>query len=151
MRSSIVCRETTRTKRLGYGALSSFTQTLLKQAIDDQATLTPLIIPPMLGKASTRNIICRQWYSAIDALRLAAQIWIVGYSFPQTDAFMQRLLHEGLSKNRVLDRLVIADIQPESAWEDRLETLFSPVTRREQLHASEIPARKLLATLAGHN
>ena len=45
------------------------------------------------------------------AISLAESIWIAGYSFPQTDTFMQRLLHEGLSANPGLEWLSIANIR----------------------------------------
>src|SRR5262249_32378620 len=50
-------------------------------------TPSPAIIPPMLGKASIMPVIASQWRAAINLLKGARELWIVGYSFPSTDTF----------------------------------------------------------------
>jgi SIR2-like domain len=109
----------------------------------------PEIIPPMLGKASSRPIIRAQWQAAIEAFAGARQIWIVDYSFPTTDAFMQRLLHEGLTPkaNRDFEKLSIVDIEPRSKWEVRLESLLTRSMQAEQFRFFEMSASYLWAWL----
>ena len=71
----------------------------------------PAIIPPMLGKMSVSPGIAAQWRAAIHFLETAAQVVIIGYSFPETDAFMTRLLAEGLKNNNGLEGIKIVNIQ----------------------------------------
>lgn len=73
-------------------------------------SLTPAIIPPMLGKSSNDRLFALQWEAAIKAISNAAQIWVMGYSFPTTDAFMSRLLTEGIMSNQDFRRLTVVDI-----------------------------------------
>jgi len=74
----------------------------------------PAIIPPMLGKAKHNQLFAQQWAAAIDAIRRASQIIVIGYSFPSTDAFMSRLLTEALSEQQDFRRLTVVDtVEPE--------------------------------------
>ena len=109
---------------------------------------TPAIIPPMLGKMSVSPAIANQWLSAIRCVERAAQITIIGYSFPETDAFMTRLLAEGLKENNGLDTITIVDIQAESEWAGRLERIFAATLRRTKLKYLKSDAREFLNTLA---
>ncbi|MCO6046524.1 SIR2 family protein [Aeoliella sp. ICT_H6.2] len=80
----------------------------------------PLIVPPALSKMSPDKAVLFQWQAAVDAFTRARELWIVGYSFPATDPFMLRLLHEGLSKNSQLERVSIIDISSQSDWRPKL-------------------------------
>lgn len=91
------------------------------------AAIRPAIIPPMLGKGSTSALFAKQWKVAIALLARARYIYVVGYSFPTTDAFMKRLLSDGLKDNHNLKNLCIIDIQEEALWKDRMESLFNPL------------------------
>ena len=92
-------------------------------------THTPAIIPPMLGKASVAPVIAAQWKAAMSVLARARQIVVIGYSFPATDAFMLRLLSEGLKSNMDLDRILIIDRNPVEKWAPLLRSIFNPVAR----------------------
>ncbi len=87
----------------------------------------PAIIPPMLGKVSTQSVIAAQWRAAIDALRSARCVVVVGYSFPETDTFMTRLLAEGMHRNDDIERLVVVDIADPDLWRAKLSRLCAPV------------------------
>lgn len=96
-------------------------------------TVTPIIIPPALGKTGEFEPIPRQWREAIKAIGKARHLWIVGYSFPDTDVFMSRLLTEGLVRNQELERVIIVNIEPETNWSERLRRLFPLTFRRQYL------------------
>lgn len=132
----------------GLETLAQFHGKLAEHLNNPEILLAPEIVPPMLGKSSMRQIIECQWRCAIDAIRRAEQIWVVGYSFPTTDAFMQRLLHEGLAANRGLDWFVVADIQDESAWDARLGSMLNPVMRETQFCYRRMRAGELWEKLA---
>lgn len=137
--------------RQGISAIGEFAAAINANFPGGPHSLRPEIIPPMLGKASTQKIIEWQWRAAIQALSRAAQIWIVGYSFPTTDAFMQRLLHEGLSANQGFDWLVLASNQPEAEWGARLDKLLNPVMRESQFRFLQQRAKRLWQYLSDHN
>jgi hypothetical protein len=91
----------------------------------------PMIIPPMLGKATLKRIISRQWSAAIRLLSSARILCIIGYSFPETDAFMPRLLAEGMQQNGDLDEVVIVNREPQEKWRSRVKQLFTPSVRHK--------------------
>jgi hypothetical protein len=93
----------------------------------------PAIIPPMLGKMSISPVISCQWRSAIQCLARAKNITVIGYSFPETDTFMTRLLAEGLKDNIGLNRIRIVDIQSESQWRERINRIFTPILQTSKL------------------
>jgi hypothetical protein len=93
--------------------------------------VAPLIIPPMLGKATLKEIIARQWREAIRLLSGARKLWIIGYSFPPTDAFMPRLLAQGMQENEDLEEIMIVNNEDMSRWSERIEKLFTPSVRQK--------------------
>jgi len=113
----------------------------------EAANPSPAIVPPMLGKSSLSPIIAKQWDAAISNLARAREIWIVGYSFPPTDAFMVRLLTEGIKDNDQLERIVVVDIQSYDKWKDRLDNLFPPPMRKQKVWFACASARTWLARL----
>jgi hypothetical protein len=93
--------------------------------------IAPTIIPPMLGKATLKEIIARQWREAIRLLSGARKLWIIGYSFPPTDAFMPRLLAQGMQENEDLEEIIIVNREDKSLWSERIEKLFTPSVRQK--------------------
>src|SRR5262249_20966206 len=91
----------------------------------------PTIIPPMLGKATMTNVIARQWREAINLLAGARKLWIIGYSFPPTDAFMPRLLAEGMQENQDIEEIIIINREEQARWRDRVDWLFTPTLRQK--------------------
>jgi hypothetical protein len=111
--------------------VASITRAVGKTIIEPGAnrSFAPAIVPPMLGKALESDVIATQWRFAIDAIARARQIWVIGYSFPATDAFMSRLFAEGLHKNVDLEKFRIIDKQSRDKWENRIDSLFNPTFR----------------------
>jgi len=86
----------------------------------------PLVVPPLLGKADLPRLIAAQWRRAVQAIQWARLVVVIGYSFPETDTFMSRLLAEGIRSNRGLERFII--INPEvdkDQWKARVERMFA--------------------------
>ena len=68
----------------------------------------PLILPPIFNKQSTdaqRGI----WTTAMERLRSAKNVVIVGYSLPRTDIYMQYFLKAALGPNVDLNRIFVFD------------------------------------------
>ncbi len=101
------------------------------------ATRMPVIIPPTLGKASLKPLICAQWRHAVHAFRNARRIVIAGYSFPETDVFMRRLLAEGLRQEHLLDKLDIVNPTRDETWWSRIRGFFAPPFAEQR--TSELP------------
>jgi hypothetical protein len=68
----------------------------------------PLILPPVFNKMSTGavNIL---WKRALEALRTAKHIIIVGYSLPKTDIYMQYFLKAAVGPNSDLQKVIVFD------------------------------------------
>lgn len=81
----------------------------------------------MLSKGLAYEVFAHQWKAAIELLARARYVFVVGYSFPTTDAFMKRLLSDALKDNDNLLQLCIVDIQPLEQWQARLNELFNPL------------------------
>jgi hypothetical protein len=79
----------------------------------------------MLGKADNCPIITTQWKRAVHAFKCAREILIIGYSFPQTDTFMTRLLAEGVRDNKQLERIAVFNPEPDDAWWMTVEQMFA--------------------------
>lgn len=128
--------------------INNLTASLSHLKADPKQAVTPAVIPPMLGKMSVLPTISHQWQSAIACLETAAHITVIGYSFPETDAFMTRLLAEGLKKNNGLEDITIVDIQAEEHWVGRLERIFTPTLRQTKVKYGESDAKDFLNSFA---
>lgn len=108
---------------------------------------TPAIIPPMLGKMSVYPAIAAQWSAAIEFLSRARFLIICGYSFPSTDAFMSRLIAEGLKNNPGIERILIVNRDAESEWEERRTRIFNPSVNRSHVRYKSHLAASLIQAL----
>jgi hypothetical protein len=70
-----------------------------------------LMIPPSWDKSEYKEIISGVWAKALEELRQATRICVVGYSMPDADAFFQYLLTLALSKNDALTKLIVVDLR----------------------------------------
>jgi len=85
---------------------SSFKTTEGKQT---QHTMERLIIPPSIKKDVHGNILQQIWIKALEYLKIARRIVIIGYSLPATDFMVKRLLYRALSQNRYLKEFELVD------------------------------------------
>ena len=75
------------------------------------------------------------WTSALDHLRSAKNVVVVGYSLPQTDIYMQYFLKAALGPNLDLNKLIVFDPVLFSSstgcaeMKHRYESCFSPQLR----------------------
>lgn len=94
--------------------------------------LRPHLIPPTWNKSlssATRQV----WDAALDSLREATRIVIIGFSMPPTDQHFKHLLAAGLKDNNSLREIVF--VNP-SAHELRLQ--LERVLRRDQFEAGVV-------------
>lgn len=94
----------------------------------------PFILPPVFNKLNG-NGPAPMWRAALERLRNARNVIIVGYSLPQTDIYMQYFLKAAIGPNRDLDRIVVfdpvlfTDGERCADMRRRYETCFAPQLR----------------------
>lgn len=69
--------------------------------------LQPMIVPPVMDKTSIYNhtILKAVWRQAYDALKEAKEIYICGFSFPETDLSVRFLFQSALENNINLQKI----------------------------------------------
>ena len=112
--------------------------------------LSPAIIPPMLGKSSSSPVIQANWRAAVEAIGSARSVYVIGYSFPATDAFMLRLLTEGMARNRDFEKLMIIDRSTRESWDDRITTMFEPMFQRQDMSFISMNAKHAISIMCGY-
>jgi hypothetical protein len=75
----------------------------------------PLIVPPVRNKQYQRygEIFSTLWKISNDSLCQCEELYIIGYSFPNTDTATRKMFKEGLSKNTNLRKVIIINPYPE--------------------------------------
>jgi hypothetical protein len=71
-----------------------------------------LLVPPSWDKTEYREIIKSVWSRAVEELKAATRICVIGYSMPEVDAFFRYLLTLALAKNDHLYKLIVVDRNP---------------------------------------
>jgi len=116
-----------------------------KQRLENGATSEPVsaqrdpdILPPIFNKLSTGNVE-GIWRTALNRLRTAKNVVVVGYSLPRTDIYMQYFLKAALGPNRDLNRISFFDPMfwqdgaESSDMEQRYRACFSPQVQKRLL------------------
>lgn len=86
--------------------------------------LDPIIIPPTWSKLVSHPLV-NVWREAVNQIRSAFQIVVIGYSMPQTDTFFQYLLTLGLASNPNLQRVFIVNSDDSEDFKNRYGRIFS--------------------------
>jgi hypothetical protein len=113
------------------GALINFrmaTEVMQKtkcKACNSTESLEPFIVPPTWSKRIADTPAAAVWKKAVEEMKEAFQIVVIGYSMPRTDTFFQYLLTLGLEENNRLHRVVIVDIDESDDFRDRYERVFA--------------------------
>jgi hypothetical protein len=91
----------------------------------------PLILPPVFNKMDWLKI-NTVWEAALNVLRHAKNIIIVGYSLPKTDIYMQYFLKSAVGPNSDLQKIIVFDpvlyenSSRTTAMKQRYQECFSP-------------------------
>jgi hypothetical protein len=89
-----------------------------------QPGLSTLIVPPTWNKGIEAKFILPVWKEVLAELTSAGRIFIIGYSFPESDQFFKYLLGLALSKNTSLTEIHI--VSDSLKIRERFEALFHP-------------------------
>ncbi len=86
----------------------------------------PYIIPPILDKKSLYNhrILQYLWTKAYDYLKQAKKIYIIGFSFPETDLAVKYLFESALSNNRYNPEIFIVDTNTTDEFKNKYKSLL---------------------------
>jgi NAD-dependent SIR2 family protein deacetylase len=95
-----------------------------------QSEFQPMLIPPSWDKSEYRELMKPIWSKAVEELKLASRICIIGYSMPPTDSFFKYLITLALAENHNLYRFIVVDKNPNIAA--RYKNLLEPVFRERR-------------------
>ena len=96
----------------------------LRAAVDsDDAKPAPVLLPPTWRK-DFQGALSKVWDQAVEALRTATRVVILGFSMPETDLHFRYLIAAGLQDNISLREIVVGNPAPDAA--DRARALFRP-------------------------
>ena len=91
----------------------------------EKGTLEPVVIPPTWSKAVGGTPLAKVWETAVNEIKKAFQIIVIGYSLPPTDTFFQYLLTLGLSTNANLHRVIVINNDNSAEFKQRYEKVFA--------------------------
>jgi len=91
----------------------------------EKDVLEPVVIPPTWSKAIDKTPLVKVWETAVNEIRNAFQIVVIGYSMPPTDTFFQYLLTLGLSSNAAFHRVVVVNKDDSGGFRERYLRVFS--------------------------
>lgn len=67
----------------------------------------PVLLPPTWNKGSFINTLSSLWTQAIEAIKKATRVIVIGYSMPTTDLYFKYFISAGLRQNHSLRSFVI--------------------------------------------
>ena len=86
----------------------------------------PVIVPPSWNKADYHNALSDVWAAAAKHLSEAEQIFIIGYSLPETDSFFRHLYALGSVGTTPLRRIAVFNPDNSGATDLRFKGLLGP-------------------------
>lgn len=84
----------------------------------------PVIVPPSWNKADYHTALSQVWTAAATHLSEAEQIFIIGYSLPETDSFFRHLYALGSVGEAPLRRIAV--FNPDKTTDERFRNLLGP-------------------------
>jgi hypothetical protein len=127
-----ICRKCNRLHFLPYN------QYLVKNLAENicsqcrEAISSSLIVPPTWNKGTEEEFIRYVWKAALKELIEAGRIFIVGYSFPETDQFFKYMLGLALAHNDNLSEVYV--VNPDQQVWERFQRLFHPYFLRRTVN-----------------
>ena len=96
--------------------------TMHKKLVTGEAVL----VPPTWNKAETHRTLSKVWNRAATKLSEAENIFVIGYSMPETDAFFRYLYALGTVGDVLLKRFWVFDPDDSGRVKQRFEALLGP-------------------------
>ena len=95
-----------------------------------RVTVEPLIVPPTWNKTDYQGALRSVWARAAQELGEAREIFVVGYSLPETDKFFKYLFGLGAIGPSLLRRFEVFDKARDDKVGDRFRALLGPFAQR---------------------
>jgi hypothetical protein len=91
-------------------------------------------VPPLWDKSGHRDVLTPVWTKALEEMKVAKRICVIGYSMPKSDAYFKYLITLALAENDRLSDLIVVDVNPdvEARWKEFIEPAF--LQRRFDFH-----------------
>ncbi len=93
---------------------------------NNQVTGEAVLVPPTWNKAETHRSLSMVWQRAASALSQAENIFVVGYSMPETDVFFRYLYALGTVGPTMLKRFWVFDPDKTDSVRKRFSALLGP-------------------------
>lgn len=86
--------------------------------------ISPVIVPPTWNKTEYANSLASVWKEAARQLSDAENIFVSGYSLPETDMFFKHLFALGAVGNNLINRFWVFDPDRDGSVENRFRALL---------------------------
>lgn len=103
-------------------------------------SLTPELLPPTWKKVFSEHLL-EVWESAIDNLKTATRIVVIGFSLPPTDLHFKYLLAAGLQENVSLREIVFVNPAADEIKERASELLRKPYIEAKRVRFESLGLR----------
>jgi len=108
----------------------------------------PVLVPPTWNKGDYHGSLSSVWSRAASELAEAENVFVVGYSLPDTDSFFRYLYALGTVGEGMVKRFWVFDPDKTGAVKERFEGLLGPGTRKRfQYHENTF--RQAIAVIKG--
>ena len=100
----------------------------LNEVFQNQWDSEPVIVPPSWSKSDYQTALTNVWQRAAIELSEARNVYIIGYSLPDTDVFFKLLFGLGTASSEPLQKIAVYN--PDSTVEQRFRTMLGPGTEQ---------------------
>lgn len=108
-----------------------------KQHASTEVDAEPVIVPPSWNKADYHNALSDVWAAAAKHLSEAEQIFVIGYSLPESDSFFRHLYALGSVGTTPLRRIAVFNPDSSGATNARFQALLGPgASARYEYHTN---------------
>lgn len=101
---------------------------------DVALTGTPVVVAPTFNKGDSHRALSKVWKVAAEELGKAENIFIIGYSFPETDKFFEYLYGLGTVGSTLLERIWLFNPDSSGRVKTRFENLIGAGARHSFRH-----------------
>lgn len=106
-----------------------------KHDFGEPTTGVPVLVPPTWNKSDSHRALTRVWSRAAKELSEAENVFVVGYSLPDTDYFFRYLYALGTQGDVLLKRFWVFDVDNTGTVERRFKSMLGPAAlARFQYH-----------------
>ena len=111
----------------------------------NQVSMVPYIIPPTWNKGIEGGFVHPVWERALQELTTAGRLFIVGYSFPETDQFFEYMLGLALSTNKALTEIYV--VNSSEKVQEKFKEFFNPHFHSRTVQGGPVKAFDLISSL----